>query len=178
MDELTKKTEAKVLEELKNQIAQQKARYELTRKALGVLQKYEGRQITKRLEAPLQEAFAPVRCGIEEHYGTFTLYFYGDYPNYGRTNEINIGVKANETRTTWKTPGRINVQDIAERHQTTLDFPKRLQTYQQIIPQIPGLVEKWNKAVDALMEVKEAVKDVHPLCNGVFARPYIREKED
>jgi hypothetical protein len=172
---LSKFSVGKVMDGIQKSIELQRTRFELCQKIMAALEKYEGKQITKRLEPALKEAIAPYACHIREFMGRLSIEVWAMNP-YNRIGEFGIGHK--ERVNGWKNPGRVNMEDIEKENGSALEFQERLGMFNTIIPQLPGLIERWNAGVDALIKVREEADTMHPFYYGPFGSVHINTREE
>lgn len=139
-------------EKVLNRIARCSEELELVNKIIIVLQKFEGKPITKRIATACQKVYLDYRFSFDIKFGIFYL----DVHKNG--NKIISCVLGYCTSNRWENPSHVSVERFKEHNQCYLLNAERIPRLKAGLNYISDLVAKRDEAISLLKDVENRAK--------------------
>ena len=115
-------------------------------------EKYEGKQITKRIEGELKKHLPDYVVYLRREYGMFNIVIWGKDVKYEGRFSALLGYENNEGN-------KVNIEQIRGYNTCHTANTERIERLKSGFDQVDDLVKRWNDGISALQEVnKEAEK--------------------
>lgn len=130
-----------------NRITRYQQQLDIVKKCLPIIEKYEGKKITKHIATAVSKEFPSARVWLGDQYGMFHLNVCLEGQSLNDKVSMLLGYKDSREN--------VVMEKILENNQCYLLNEERIPKLKAGIDKIPALLEKRNKAIALLQEVFE-----------------------
>lgn len=132
-------------EKVLNRITSYQMGLDIVKKCLPIIEKYEGKKITKHIATAISKEFPNARVWLDDNYGMFHLNVCLEGLPLDQKVSMLLGYKDSRPD--------VVMEKIIENNQCYLLNEERIPKLKEGISKIPSLIEKRNKAISLFQEL-------------------------
>lgn len=140
-EEVTVESQTK---EVNDRLLRYELELDIVKRALPIIEKFEGKKITKHIETAVKKVFEADRVWLRDEYGMYQLKIVPAGMSFDSAISIILGYHSSNV---------VNMKNIIERNQCYLLNEGRIVKLKNGIKHIAGLVEKRDKALALFAEI-------------------------